>query len=150
MEIEKLIMTKTKKDIALTVAQDMKISQQTAKEAVQKTFDAILKGLKSDGRIELRNFGVFMVKTRPGRNARNPRTGQEFWVEEHQTVVFRPGKGMQSKVQIEKVEKKAKKTSKAAKATKSTSAKADAAVSNAQKAVSPKTAAKKPAKKAKK
>jgi nucleoid DNA-binding protein len=52
------------------------LTQLATKEIVQWTFDAIIDTLVSDGRIELRNFGVFEVKQRKPRKARNPRTGE--------------------------------------------------------------------------
>ena len=41
--------------------------QLATKEIVQWTFDAIIETLVADGRIELRNFGVFEVKQRKPR-----------------------------------------------------------------------------------
>jgi nucleoid DNA-binding protein len=62
------------------------------------TFDAIVETLKEDGRIELRNFGVFEVKLRKARRARNPRTNQPVDVEAKNVVTFQPGKDMEEKV----------------------------------------------------
>jgi len=47
---------------------------------VQKTLDAIINVLATEGRVELRNFGVFKVKRRKPRQARNPRTGEMVMV----------------------------------------------------------------------
>ena len=44
---------------------------------VQNSRDAVLSQGES-GRIELRNFGVFEVKERAARKARNPKTGEEI------------------------------------------------------------------------
>src|SRR5687767_12188780 len=74
------------------------MTQLKTKEIVQKTFDAIVKTLVEDGRIELRNFGVFEVKKRAARKARNPRTGQRVDVPEKFVVTFKPGKEMEEKV----------------------------------------------------
>ena len=70
----------------------------TKKEIVQKTFDAIVETLVEEGRIELRNFGVFEVKRRAARKARNPRTGQRVDVPEKFVVTFKPGKEMEERV----------------------------------------------------
>ena len=43
------------------------------------------------GRIELRNFGVYELKKRAARNARNPRTGQRGDVPEKTEVTCTPG-----------------------------------------------------------
>src|SRR5262249_51480900 len=49
-------------------------------------------------RIELRNFGVFEVKQRKPRKARNPRTGARVDVEAKNVVTFQPGKTMEERV----------------------------------------------------
>lgn len=74
------------------------MTQLKTKEIVQKTFDAIVETLVEEGRIELRNFGVFEVKKRAARKARNPRTGQRVDVPEKFVVTFKPGKEMEEKV----------------------------------------------------
>ncbi|MBU2102465.1 MAG: integration host factor subunit beta, partial [Candidatus Omnitrophica bacterium] len=63
-------------------------------DVVQRTFDTIFETLKNGNRIELRNFGVFLVKKRKKRIGRNPKTGAVVPVPERLTVVFKPGLGM--------------------------------------------------------
>ena len=67
----------TKKEIVKTISDEIGLTQLKTKEIVQKTFDAIVETLVEGRRIELRNFGVFEVKKRAARKARNPRTGAE-------------------------------------------------------------------------
>src|SRR5262245_8477382 len=74
------------------------LTQLATKEIVQWTFDAIIETLVADGRIELRNFGVFEVKQRKPRKARNPRTGERVDVEAKNVVTFQPGKEMEERV----------------------------------------------------
>src|SRR5262245_39901265 len=74
------------------------MTQLKTKEIVQKTFDAIVETLIQDRRIELRNFGVFEVKKRAARKARNPRTGERVDVAEKFVVTFKPGKEMEERV----------------------------------------------------
>jgi nucleoid DNA-binding protein len=88
----------TKKEIVKTISEEIGLTQLKTKEIVQKTFDAIVETLVEDGRIELRNFGVFEVKQRAARKARNPRTGQRVDVPEKFVVTFKPGKEMEEKV----------------------------------------------------
>ena len=88
----------TKKEIVKTISEEIGLTQQTTKEIVQKTFDAIIDALVSDRRIELRNFGVFEVKKRAARNARNPKTGDKVHVPEKFVVTFKPGKNMEEQV----------------------------------------------------
>ena len=95
----------TKKEIVKTISEEIGMTQLKTKEIVQKTFDAIVETLVEDGRIELRNFGVFEVKKRAARKARNPRTGQRVDVPQKFVVTFKPGKEMEEKVrQLEEAE----------------------------------------------
>jgi integration host factor subunit beta len=88
----------TKKEIVKLISDKLQLPQIKTKEIVQLTFDAIVDTLVSDGRIELRNFGVFEVKRRKPRKARNPRTGDAVDVEAKNVVTFQPGKIMEEKV----------------------------------------------------
>src|SRR5262245_60921569 len=88
----------TKKEIVKTISEAIGMTQLKTKEIVQKTFDAIVETLVEERRIELRNFGVFEVKERAARKARNPRTGERVDVPEKMVVTFKPGKEMEEKV----------------------------------------------------
>jgi nucleoid DNA-binding protein len=88
----------TKKEIVKTISEEIGLTQLKTKEIVQKTFDAIVETLVEEKRIELRNFGVFEVKKRAARKARNPRTGDKVYVPEKYVVTFKPGKEMEERV----------------------------------------------------
>jgi nucleoid DNA-binding protein len=88
----------TKKEIVKTISDETGLNQQQIKAIVQRTFDAIIRTLEEEGRIELRNFGVFQVRTRAARKARNPRTGRQVEVPEKFVVTFKPGKIMEQRV----------------------------------------------------
>ena len=88
----------TKKEIAKKIAEEMNIPQLTVAEIVQKVFDGITGTLVEEGRIELRNFGVFEVIKRKPRQARNPRTGENVQVPERRAVRFKPGLEMLERV----------------------------------------------------
>lgn len=88
----------TKKEIVKQISEDIGLTQLKTKEIVQKTFDAIIDTLVEERRIELRNFGVFEVKKRAARKARNPRTGERVDVAEKFVVTFKPGKEMEERV----------------------------------------------------
>jgi len=88
----------TKKDIAKAIAETTGLSQLQTKEIVQGVFNAIVNSLIANHRIELRGFGVFEVKKRAARRARNPRTGEKVFVPERFVVTFKPGKEMEERV----------------------------------------------------
>ena len=88
----------TKKEIVKQISERIGLTQLKTKEIVQLTFDAIVDTLLEDKRIELRNFGVFEVKQRKARKARNPRTGERVDVSPKNVVTFKPGKEMEERV----------------------------------------------------
>jgi DNA-binding protein HU-beta/integration host factor subunit beta len=88
----------TKKEIVKQISERIELTQLKTKDIVQQTFDAIVDTLIEAGRIELRNFGVFEVKMRKARKARNPRTGERVNVEPKKVVTFKPGKVMEERV----------------------------------------------------
>ena len=90
----------TKKEIVKTISDKIGLTQLKTKEIVEQTFDAIVDTLVEERRIELRNFGVFEVKKRAARKARNPRTGERVDVAEKYVVTFKPGKEMEEKVRM--------------------------------------------------
>jgi nucleoid DNA-binding protein len=122
----------TKKEIVKTIckrANDEKLlkgtlTQLATKEIVQWTFEAIIETLVEEGRIELRKFGVFEVKQRKPRKARNPRTGDPVSVEAKNVVTFQPGKDMEEKVRKHAKLAEQKKKPRKGRAAKSAEAKA--------------------------
>src|SRR5260370_20843795 len=88
----------TKKEIVKQISERIGLTQLKTKDIVQQTFDAIVDTLIEVGRIELRNFGVFEVKRRKARKARNPRTGDKVEVPPKNVVTFKPGKELEERV----------------------------------------------------
>ena len=88
----------TKKELVKLISEEIGLSQLKTEKIVQSTFDMIVNVLATEGRIELRNFGIFNVKKRAARKGRNPRTGHQIEVAEKYIVNFKPGKEMEAKV----------------------------------------------------
>jgi len=88
----------TKTEIGHKIAAEMGIKQIDAKRIVQMTLDGIIDCLLSEGRLELRRFGIFDVRVRKPRKARNPRTGVECMVPERKVVCFKAGRIMKGRV----------------------------------------------------
>ena len=88
----------TKKELAKAISQELGITSLVAQQAVQRVFDGITETLVEQGRIELRNFGVFEVRKRKPRKARNPRTGEKVKVPARMVVAFKPGREMEERV----------------------------------------------------
>ena len=88
----------TKKDMANAIAQATRIDRTRVLNIVQQLFDGIIDLLVQEGRVELRGFGVFEVKRRKPRPARNPRTGERLWVPERFFVSFKAGQVVRDRV----------------------------------------------------
>ena len=98
----------TKKDMARAIAEGLGVTQAQALNIVQRVLDGIVETLLSEGRIELRNFGVFEIRQRKPRRARNPRTGGTVTVPARAVVTFKPGREMEERVgRLKKVPAKA-------------------------------------------
>lgn len=91
-------MTMTKRELVIRVANKLGMTQSDVSKIIEGTFDTISHSLASGQRWELRDFGVFEVKTRASRIGRNPRTGDQVPVPERRVVTFRPGKRMKELV----------------------------------------------------
>ena len=98
----------TKKEIVRSVSEKLGITQLKAKDIVQNVIDDIIETLIVDGRVELRNFGVFDVRKRAARKARNPRTGDAVLVGEKHVVVFKAGKALEQAIQDREKKRKRK------------------------------------------
>ena len=88
----------TKNDMVVSIAKATGLKQADIKRIVQMVLDGIIDVLVTDRRIELRNFGVFEVRHRKARKARNPRTGEEVMVPDKNVVTFKPGRIMNEKI----------------------------------------------------
>jgi len=87
-----------RKDIAQKIARKCDITEVLAKRIINEVFDIIIETLRKEGRLELRDFGVFRVKERKPRKARNPKTGQEVMLPFRKVIVFKPGCNVKKKL----------------------------------------------------
>lgn len=88
----------TKRELVIRVANTLGMTQSDVARIIEGAFDTISRTLADGERWELRDFGVFEVKTRASRIGRNPRTGHQVPVPERRVVTFRPGKKMKELV----------------------------------------------------
>jgi len=88
----------TKKDIVTKIAEDTELKQIDVKRIVQRTLDYIVEALTKGDTVELRNFGIFKVKSRKSRVGRNPKTGVTIPIPEKRIVSFKPGMVMKKSV----------------------------------------------------
>ncbi len=90
----------TKRDFVVKIAKEVGLTQNQVGVVIQKNLDYISNELAEGKTIELRNFGVFEVKTRKSRVGRNPRTPEdEVVIPERAVVKFRAGKELKARVE---------------------------------------------------
>ena len=95
---------KTKKEIVNALAEKHAMTQVQVYNLLHGFFEEVMLALEGSGKIELRNFGVFKVKKRKPRKARNPRNNEEIAVGERCVVTFKPGREMAERVNKAQIE----------------------------------------------
>lgn len=80
----------TKADLIEAVAKAAQLNKRTAGEAVDATFEGIVKAIKKSKRFQVPGFGTFTVRTRKARTVRNPQTGAAITIKASRTVGFKP------------------------------------------------------------
>jgi DNA-binding protein HU-beta len=83
-----------KSDIVNEVSSAVGMTKVQAAQAIEAILGAFMDAMASGGRIEIRGFGVFVVKPRKLGIGRNPRTGLVVPIPPGRTVRFRPGKDL--------------------------------------------------------
>ncbi len=89
----------TKKDIVDRIVDKTNEKRTVVKKIVQEFLDTLIDELSDRNRIELRDFGVFDVKSRDARVAQNPKTLEKVVVPAKYIVKFKPGRLMKVKVE---------------------------------------------------
>ena len=76
------------------------LTQRDVERVVGVILERMIQALESDGRVELRGFGAFSVRSRPARKGRNPRTGEAVDVPDKRVPYFKPGKEMRARLNV--------------------------------------------------
>ena len=69
-----------------------------AEQAVDTVVDSIVNSLKKGDEVSIAGLGIFSVKQRAARTARNPRTGESIQVAAMKVPKFRPAKALKDAV----------------------------------------------------
>ncbi len=88
----------TKADIVDNIAQATGLTKVETEAVVDGFLATVSKAMKEGKTIEIRGFGSFKVKKRKARMARNPRTGDEVFVDEHYVPIFKVSKELRNGV----------------------------------------------------
>ena len=78
--------------IATLASENPHLTQKDIERVVGVILERMIEALEGGGRVELRGFGAFSVRSRPARAGRNPRTGESVEVQAKNVPFFKSGK----------------------------------------------------------
>jgi len=81
-----------KADIVKSIGEALNLKDREALKIVDSIIDSIKEIVVAHGRIEIRDFGVFQIKTRKQRVGRNPKNKVEYSIPSRKVVTFKAGK----------------------------------------------------------
>ncbi|MFL5320631.1 MAG: integration host factor subunit beta [Myxococcaceae bacterium] len=87
--------------IELIAERAPRVPRREIERIVNAVFDSMSESLQEGERIEIRGFGSFGVKTRPARQGRNPKTGEQVSVPLRRTPFFTVGKELKDRLNPE-------------------------------------------------
>lgn len=89
----------TKSELIEKIAcQQSHLSYADVEVSVKTLLEQMIQTLAIGGRIEVRGFGSFSVRTRKPRNGRNPKTGEAVSIPARRTPHFKAGKQLKARV----------------------------------------------------
>lgn len=88
-----------KADILQKVADKLDMKEKDALQVVDTILDSMKEVIQENHRLEIRDFGVFQVKTRKARVGRNPRNKKEYPIPERKVLTFQPGKELKKRLE---------------------------------------------------
>jgi len=90
----------TKKQLVARAAQIGKIDKTAAKGAIGIIFDGMAEELAKGGKVEIRGFGSFRVRSYEEYKTRNPITGERIKVKLKRLPYFRAAKEMKERLNV--------------------------------------------------
>ena len=87
--------------IAKLAAENPHLTQRDVERVVGVILERVINALENGGRVELRGFGAFSVRSRPARAGRNPRTGDAVDVRAKHVPFFKSGKELRARLNAE-------------------------------------------------
>ncbi|MFN3815804.1 integration host factor subunit beta [Brevundimonas sp.] len=79
-------------------AENTHLTHAEVERVVNIVLDRMIGAMSIGGRVELRGFGAFSVRSRPARAGRNPRTGETVEVPAKSVPFFKSGKELRERL----------------------------------------------------
>jgi len=84
--------------IAEKVSQSVGITKKQTEVVIETVFESIKDALAKGGKVEIRGFGNFKLRSRKSRQARNPKTGESVEVPPKKVPYFKVGKELREMI----------------------------------------------------
>ncbi|MBC8327162.1 MAG: integration host factor subunit beta [Planctomycetes bacterium] len=91
--------TITKRDLVQRISDSTGQTKVLVRDIIQRFLDEVSDELVRGNRLEFRKFGVFEVRSRPGRIAQNPKTLEKVAVPAKRVVKFKVGNILKKRVE---------------------------------------------------
>lgn len=85
--------------IADALSEEIDFSKSDARQLVECFFEEIRAALEDAHSVKLSGFGNFILRDKPSRPGRNPKTGEEIPVSARRVVTFKPGLKLKAKIE---------------------------------------------------
>ena len=87
-----------KSELLNRIATKLDMKRKDVERTVDAFIEALCGGLKSEQKVNVAGLGIFSVKDRKARTARNPKTGETVHVPAKKVIKFRVSKDMKTSV----------------------------------------------------
>lgn len=84
--------------ITKRVSQSVGITKKQTEVVIEAVFENIKDALAKGGKVEIRGFGNFKLRSRRARQARNPKTGESVVVPPKKVPYFKVGKELREMI----------------------------------------------------
>ncbi len=89
----------TKSELIETVASKVNnFSRKDIEIIVETLFESMTESLSKGDKVEIRGFGSFKIKARDGRQGRNPKSGENIFIESKKVPFFKAGKEIRERI----------------------------------------------------
>ena len=91
----------TRQELIVKFADKEGLSQSDSRFVIDMLFDNMKRSLIKGERVEIRGFGSFKIKEYAGYTGLNPKTGEKVKVKSKKLPVFKVGKELKERVDIQ-------------------------------------------------
>lgn len=93
----------TKSELIEAVAAKVtNFSRKDVEIIVETLFESMASSLAQGDKVEIRGFGSFKIKERDGRQGRNPKSGENIYIDAKKVPFFKAGKEIRERINEDK------------------------------------------------